>query len=1136
MSDTRAGYITGIAGEFSTNFWSDDDSGKRALFDRLRCGEQTCEYLKQMLYTRAEIEESYGEQMLKLARIPLAKEEIGSIREGLVTTLNFIESDAKAHIQLAAKLRSALHDPLAAFITELKSQRETQQAQVESSFQLKQLYHTSALKAQETYEKEFNKLKGLKSRQPNSTQDNNMDNEEIDIAEYDTIVADREYSQACKTAQGMTEKWNSDWIRACDKIQKMEETRLERIHNFVWEFANLISALCVTTDETAESVRKALEKCNVHADLNTFILEKGTGMTVPEPIVYKKNEKHDELLSYKRKTIGSRPLSQVVEESINTVSAKKEVTVGPDNENNIPLQTQKRVDPENVPISEAVQNTANALPNVSSKLEGVTSPNQSKMKEPQTLNDTTSGSELDNFMDVESMLSNLLRGNPPRTNSVDIQAPSANRGLTNDAGEKIGFDNLRASKGTGLQEAVGLTPSGTVVAVEYVGPSHETATKQENGSRSLFETGSSDVPAGATRPKLQSSRPGSENYSYEYGNKATSSLRASMPIFGSDEKAVKSPTSARFPEEDVDTGLPNKSQHKKDIFKKKLLNFGRTSNEIAGYSREVKDEGENEKDLPPLPPPLSDNSAAEKLNGHEKGVTGDAKLSGEDGVKQGTASELVSAIPSSVERMSSPQHNLSTYGEPLKSSPASAFEPTTHSNARTSSTPPAESASAAPRPLDVDSNKEEVHTLSPQEDVKTVVLSSPFVPNPSVTPPYTHQQGQRPTFHMVPPNQMGPVMVPPGMGAYPAPGQQHGQPVFYARPPGAPQGYAHPPNTMWVKSQGVPGYPMIATGPHPMGPGMHPSPPPETWHAQSPPFQQSPHGSASSSLKDEAGLSRNSAEHPQQKIQPSGKDGRKSKGVSFFKSMLGVDSGKDKKYKEDEKEKKKKAKEDKTLAKRQQQQQQQQQLSSQQQLHHLQQPLKQPIQPMMGQYSQINKPRRYSMDMTEGVPSLGASASRARNSMHPVEMIMDRPIGSTPQPKTSTPNPERPSPTGTPRSTEGPNIPPKQPSPVQNANADTATPNASPQDGPQTPASSHTNESRGSEQKQVLGYVQALWDYEAAIPVEISFKRGDVLALYEKQPDGWWEGEVVNSPSGTERKRGLFPSNYMRSVLPSASK
>jgi hypothetical protein len=54
-----------------------------------------------------------------------------------------------------------------------------------------------------------------------------------------------------------------------------------------------------------------------------------------------------------------------------------------------------------------------------------------------------------------------------------------------------------------------------------------------------------------------------------------------------------------------------------------------------------------------------------------------------------------------------------------------------------------------------------------------------------------------------------------------------------------------------------------------------------------------------------------------------------------------------------------------------------------------------------------------------------------------------------------------------------------------------------------------------------------LYAYTAAIPEELSFAKGDVLAVLRLQDDGWWEAEVTGKGKG---RSGLVPSNYLQAV------
>ena len=56
---------------------------------------------------------------------------------------------------------------------------------------------------------------------------------------------------------------------------------------------------------------------------------------------------------------------------------------------------------------------------------------------------------------------------------------------------------------------------------------------------------------------------------------------------------------------------------------------------------------------------------------------------------------------------------------------------------------------------------------------------------------------------------------------------------------------------------------------------------------------------------------------------------------------------------------------------------------------------------------------------------------------------------------------------------------------------------------------------------------RALYSYTAAIPEELSFSKGDVLAVLRLQDDGWWEAQIEKGRQGIGMV-GLVPSNYLQ--------
>ncbi|KAJ5808207.1 hypothetical protein N7474_009476 [Penicillium riverlandense] len=62
--------------------------------------------------------------------------------------------------------------------------------------------------------------------------------------------------------------------------------------------------------------------------------------------------------------------------------------------------------------------------------------------------------------------------------------------------------------------------------------------------------------------------------------------------------------------------------------------------------------------------------------------------------------------------------------------------------------------------------------------------------------------------------------------------------------------------------------------------------------------------------------------------------------------------------------------------------------------------------------------------------------------------------------------------------------------------------------------------------RPVLHFARAMYSYSAAIPEELGFTKGEVLAVLRLQDDGWWEAEVTS----TRARPGLVPSNYLQII------
>ncbi|CAG8633697.1 4715_t:CDS:2, partial [Scutellospora calospora] len=205
-----------------------------------------------------------------------------TLRDALETVRQELETTAKEHIGLSQKIKVELEQELSDFITKQREKRKLQQSVVEKSLRNKQTQISSVQKAREKYESECLKLPGLlESKKTVVGKDLEKLSLKIEKTQLAAKAADQEYMQMVKIATDATQKWNDDWRLACEKFQYLEEDRIEFLKQELWNYANLISSICVVDDESCERIRVCLENCNVDKDIQTFIKEHATGPEIP---------------------------------------------------------------------------------------------------------------------------------------------------------------------------------------------------------------------------------------------------------------------------------------------------------------------------------------------------------------------------------------------------------------------------------------------------------------------------------------------------------------------------------------------------------------------------------------------------------------------------------------------------------------------------------------------------------------------------------------------------------------------------------------------------------------------------------------------------------------------------------------
>ncbi|CDH55353.1 cell division control protein [Lichtheimia corymbifera JMRC:FSU:9682] len=272
---------------FANSFWDPSDRGVDVIIEKLHNSKQTCEEIKKLYEIRSQIEEDYGERLLKLSQLIVGQAEEGTLSESLSHIPSALETTARAHLDLAQQLKHQLEAPLDGFLREQRESRKQHHQQIENARQLKNMHYTNAIKAKEFYTAECTKVAGmekyLRERGSEMTEDEmHQMKEEIDEGRKMMNAAEQEYRRAVDVFNSVTSDWVASWKGACDIFQDMEEKRIHYIHGSLRSFSTMMSSVYLVDDQCCERIRTTLELTDVRKDIEEFVTRYGTGNVMPD--------------------------------------------------------------------------------------------------------------------------------------------------------------------------------------------------------------------------------------------------------------------------------------------------------------------------------------------------------------------------------------------------------------------------------------------------------------------------------------------------------------------------------------------------------------------------------------------------------------------------------------------------------------------------------------------------------------------------------------------------------------------------------------------------------------------------------------------------------------------------------------
>ncbi|KAJ7750126.1 SH3 domain-containing protein [Mycena maculata] len=273
--------------DFCNSFWGVGDAGVNILFARMRGAARTTDELRNFWKERAAIEEEYSNRLINLAKATLGKDEIGELRNSLDTLRLETEKQGTTHMTLASQIRSELEGQTTALLNKQINHRKNSQAPLEKRFKVKQTQESYVLKAREKYESDCLRIASY-TQQISVNPGKDVERLQLKLrrAQQTVQANEKDFANFTKTVLDMMPAWEKDWKEFCDASQDLEEDRLDFMKDIIWMYANAVSTLCVSDDQSCERIRTVLDQLEPDKDVENFVQEYGTGNSIPDPPVF----------------------------------------------------------------------------------------------------------------------------------------------------------------------------------------------------------------------------------------------------------------------------------------------------------------------------------------------------------------------------------------------------------------------------------------------------------------------------------------------------------------------------------------------------------------------------------------------------------------------------------------------------------------------------------------------------------------------------------------------------------------------------------------------------------------------------------------------------------------------------------
>ncbi|XP_037134775.1 growth arrest-specific protein 7 isoform X1 [Syngnathus acus] len=271
-------------------FWTDKKdpqansyiSGFEVLLQKQLKGKQMQKEMAEFVRERIKIEEEYAKNLSKLAQIPLASQEEGTLGKAWAQLKKSLADEAEVHLKFSSKLQSEVEKPLLSFRENFKKDMKRLDHHIADLRKQLVARYASVEKARKTLADRQKELE-LKTQQL-EIKLNTKTEEDIKKARRKSTQAGDELMRCVDLYNQSQSKWFEEMVTTSLELERLELERVEMIRQHLCQYTTLRHETDMFNQSTMEPVDKLLQCVDPAKDRELWVQENKTGDIRPVDI------------------------------------------------------------------------------------------------------------------------------------------------------------------------------------------------------------------------------------------------------------------------------------------------------------------------------------------------------------------------------------------------------------------------------------------------------------------------------------------------------------------------------------------------------------------------------------------------------------------------------------------------------------------------------------------------------------------------------------------------------------------------------------------------------------------------------------------------------------------------------------